>query len=85
MRPHHDAQADDADDAENGGVEVVQRLPGEHRCEFHQRDDGGHQNHVHLRVPEQPEQVLIQPRTAPAGGVIELAGDGPVDRKENLR
>jgi hypothetical protein len=53
-----------------------QRLAGVDRDDFRDAGEGGQQQHVHLRVAEEPEQVLEEQRRAAAGKIGEALGLG---------
>ena len=81
---------DEAQDADRGhGVDHAQiaedRLAAEGRDHMADDAEGRHDQQIHFRVPEEPEDVLIQHRIAAAGGIEEGGAEMAVRQQHGDR
>ena len=81
MRPHAEADEDD-EQLRDGDERERDHLPLRQRRDDLRRDpEGGNDQDVHLRVPEEPEEVLPQERRAAVRGREEPGADVPVEEQ----
>jgi hypothetical protein len=80
--PHAEAQEADGDTREDDEAVAEQRLAAEHRDDVGHHPEGRHHDDVHLRVAEDPEQVLPQQRITALGAVEERGAEAAVEGQE---
>ena len=85
VAPHRPAHDGNDNARENHHRVPEQRLPAECRYDFRNNAHRRQNQNVHLRVPEQPEQVLPQDGIAPGGRVEKVGVKLPVGRQLNQR
>ena len=85
MRPHHERHESEKHDCADERLVTPQRFArvvgDDLRDDSHRRKN----QHVHLRMGEEPEEVLPQNRIAAAGVSEDLSADDETSRKEKAR
>ncbi len=78
--PHEPGEQRDAEQAGDGEPVAPERLTREHRQQLEHDREARQGEDVHLRVAEDPEQVLVQVVAAPGGRQEEVCLHRPVER-----
>ncbi len=83
--PDEEAQQGDAEHPRDREAIAPQGFAGEDRQQLEHDPEARHREDVHLRVAEEPEQVLEQVGAAASAGDEEGRVDGPVERRHQQR
>ena len=83
--PHAPAHEADGDAREHHERVAEDRLAGEHRDDLGHDAEGGQDQDVDLRVPEDPEQVLPQQRVGALLHDEEVGVEEPVEGEQEQR